>query len=116
MTLACYETNFVTVDQRQRQKIESREKMADKKTTTMTAIPNLLSRTAMGKEYLAVSLAQKGLSLLFSRDATCKKLTAKEVSINPIGFHLAHHRALKAESEQEASLDYAAQHEPVEKW
>jgi hypothetical protein len=73
----------------------------------MIPIPNLPHGTAMGEEYLAVSLAQKALSVFFSRDETCKKLNAEESNINPIGFCLAHHRALKAEREQEASLDYA---------
>jgi hypothetical protein len=53
--------------------------------------------------------------LFFDRDETCKVSNAKQEATNayPIGFRLAHHRAMKAGSEQDAYFDYAAHHEKI---
>jgi hypothetical protein len=111
-----YKINYSRPEARAEKTIKNEEAVTTKdENISETEIPNLPRGTATGAEYLAVSLAHKGLSLLFSKDETCKKLNAEESNVIPIGFRLAHHRALTAEREQkEASLDYGAKHEPVE--
>lgn len=81
-----------------------------------SAIPNVPRGTATGKEYLAIELAQNGLSLLFGQDDKLKTTNAKPTNVVPIGLRLARYRATAARANngrQEETMDYSAQHEPV---